>query len=333
MVGANVVFKCENFQKMGAFKMRGASNAILKLTKEQQQNGVITHSSGNFGQAVALSAKLCNIKASIVMPSNAPAVKKEAVKGYGATIIECKPTLEAREATANAIVKSTGATFLHPYNCHDVIAGNSTATIELLEQKNQLDSIIAPIGGGGLISGTALASNYFSNVKVYGAEPKGADDAFRSFKEGKINGEHQSFLETDYKDVDYVLSKDQLSSHTYILNNTIHNNHDYFVNGDPMPFHLREYRRRNIHPQQVLQNFLHPNKNQNAEILSPLVLFNGSEMKLEDYIYGLIKHPRKYGLEDKELHYFESTSARVIYGEKAKGGLYIIKDIDYIESN
>ena len=120
------------------------------------------------------------------MPSNAPAVKKEAVKGYGATIIECKPTLEAREATANAIVKSTGATFLHPYNCYNVIAGNSTATIELLEQKNQLDSIIAPIGGGGLISGTALACNYFSNVKVYGAEPKGADDAFRSFKEGKI---------------------------------------------------------------------------------------------------------------------------------------------------
>lgn len=186
IAGCSVYFKCENFQKMGAFKMRGASNAILKLTNEQQQNGVITHSSGNFGQAVALSAKLCNIKATIVMPSNAPAVKKEAVKGYGATIIECKPTLEAREATANAIVKSTGATFLHPYNCYNVIAGNSTATIELLEQKNQLDSIIAPIGGGGLISGTALACNYFSNVKVYGAEPKGADDAFRSFKEGKI---------------------------------------------------------------------------------------------------------------------------------------------------
>ena len=186
IAGCSVYFKCENFQKMGAFKMRGASNAILKLTKEQQQNGVITHSSGNFGQAVALSAKLCNIKATIVMPSNAPAVKKEAVKGYGATIIECKPTLEAREATANAIVKSTGATFLHPYNCYDVIAGNSTATIELLDQKHQLDSIIAPIGGGGLISGTALASYYFSNVKVYGAEPKGADDAFRSFKDGKI---------------------------------------------------------------------------------------------------------------------------------------------------
>lgn len=186
IAGCSVYFKCENFQKMGAFKMRGASNAILKLTNEQQQNGVITHSSGNFGQAVALSAKLCNIKATIIMPSNAPAVKKEAVKGYGATIIECKPTLEAREATANAIVKSTGATFLHPYNCYNVIAGNSTATIELLEQKNQLDSIIAPIGGGGLISGTALACNYFSNVKVYGAEPKGADDAFRSFKEGKI---------------------------------------------------------------------------------------------------------------------------------------------------
>ena len=186
IAGCSVYFKCENFQKMGAFKMRGASNAILKLTNEQQQNGVITHSSGNFGQAVALSAKLCNIKATIVMPSNAPAVKKEAVKGYGATIIECKPTLEAREATANTIVKSTGATFLHPYNCYNVIAGNSTATIELLEQKNQLDSIIAPIGGGGLISGTALACNYFSNVKVYGAEPKGADDAFRSFKKGEI---------------------------------------------------------------------------------------------------------------------------------------------------
>ena len=186
IAGCSVFFKCENFQKMGAFKMRGASNAILKLTKEQQQNGVITHSSGNFGQAVALSAKLCNIKSTIVMPINAPAVKKEAVKGYGATIIECKPTLEAREATANTIVKSTGATFLHPYNCYNVIAGNSTATIELLEQKNQLDSIIAPIGGGGLISGTALACNYFSNVKVYGAEPKGADDAFRSFKKGKI---------------------------------------------------------------------------------------------------------------------------------------------------
>lgn len=132
IAGCSVYFKCENFQKMGAFKMRGASNAILKLTNEQQQNGVITHSSGNFGQAVALSAKLCNIKATIVMPSNAPAVKKEAVKGYGATIIECKPTLEAREATANAIVKSTGATFLHPYNCYNVIAGNSTATIELI---------------------------------------------------------------------------------------------------------------------------------------------------------------------------------------------------------
>ncbi len=186
IAGCSIHFKCENFQKMGAFKMRGASNALLKLSQSQKQNGVTTHSSGNFGQAVALSAKLNNIKATIVMPSNAPSVKKEAVKGYGARIIECEPTLQAREATANSVVESSGATFLHPYNCYDVIAGNSTATIELLEQTSDLDCIIAPIGGGGLISGTALAANYFSNINVFGAEPKGADDAFRSFKKGKL---------------------------------------------------------------------------------------------------------------------------------------------------
>lgn len=186
IAGCSIYFKCENFQKMGAFKMRGASNALLKLSDQQRKNGVTTHSSGNFGQAVALSAQLSNTEATIVMPSNAPLVKKQAVKGYGASIIECKPTLEAREATANNVVEQKGATFLHPYNCYDVIAGNSTATIELLEQTKKLDSILAPIGGGGLISGTALAANYFSKSKVYGAEPKGADDAYRSFKKGKI---------------------------------------------------------------------------------------------------------------------------------------------------
>ena len=186
MVDAKLYFKCENFQKMGAFKMRGASNAVLQLSVEEKKKGVTTHSSGNFAQAVALSAKLNGVKATIVMPSNAPAVKKKAVIGYGAKVIDCEPTLEAREATAQLVVNETGATLLHPYNCYNVIAGNSTATQELLEQTNELDAIIAPIGGGGLISGTALAANYFSNTITYGAEPLGADDAYRSFKAGKL---------------------------------------------------------------------------------------------------------------------------------------------------
>jgi threonine dehydratase len=186
IVGAKLYFKCENFQKMGAFKMRGAANALLQLSEAQKLKGVTTHSSGNFAQAVALSAKLTGTKATIVMPSNAPAVKKKAVIGYGATVIDCEPTLEARENTAQRVVNETGATLLHPYNCYNVIAGNSTATLELLEQTNHLDSIIAPIGGGGLISGTALAANYFSNAIVYGSEPTGADDAYRSFKSGKL---------------------------------------------------------------------------------------------------------------------------------------------------
>ncbi len=171
---------------MGAFKMRGASNALLKLSENVRNKGVTTHSSGNFAQAVALSAKLTNTKATIVMPRNAPAVKKRAVLGYGATVIDCESTLESRESTADKVVKETGATLLHPYNCYNVIEGNSTATQELFEQTNQLDAIFAPIGGGGLISGTALAANYFSSSKVFGGEPVGADDACRSFKSGKL---------------------------------------------------------------------------------------------------------------------------------------------------
>jgi threonine dehydratase len=186
LVGAQLYFKCENFQKMGAFKMRGAINSILQLSEKEKKMGVTTHSSGNFAQAVALSAKTLNVKANIIMPNNAPDVKKKAVIGYGAKVIDCEPTLEARENTAQNFVDQNGATFLHPYNCYKVISGNSTATIELLEQVKQLDSIFAPVGGGGLISGTALASNYFSNTTIFGAEPKGADDAFRSFKSGKL---------------------------------------------------------------------------------------------------------------------------------------------------
>ena len=186
MTGASVFFKCENFQKMGAFKMRGAANAVNQLTKEEKNKGVTTHSSGNFAQAVALSAQLSNIKANIVMPENAPEVKKKAVKGYGANIVECESTLQARESTAQKIVEETGATFLHPYNCYNVIAGNATATMELHQQTQELDLVFAPIGGGGLISGTALANHYFSNTITYGAEPKGADDAYRSFKSGQL---------------------------------------------------------------------------------------------------------------------------------------------------
>ena len=186
ITGIQLYFKCENFQKMGAFKMRGASNALLKLSPEQRNKGVTTHSSGNFAQAVALSSKLTGTKATIVMPSNAPIIKKNAVLGYGATVIDCEPTLKSREETAQKIVDDTGATLLHPYNCYDVIAGNATATLELLDQTNELNAIFAPIGGGGLISGTALAAYYFSQVKVYGAEPLGADDAYRSYKSGEL---------------------------------------------------------------------------------------------------------------------------------------------------
>ena len=187
LTSACCFLKCENFQKMGAFKMRGATNAILQLTDEQKQNGVATHSSGNFAQALALAAKLNNIKAYIVMPTSASSVKKEAVLGYGGEILGCAPTLQAREKTLEKVVKETGTTFIHPYNNYDVIAGQSTATQELINEYPNLDYIISPIGGGGLISGTALAAHYFSpNTKVIGAEPAGADDAYRSLEKGEI---------------------------------------------------------------------------------------------------------------------------------------------------
>ncbi len=187
MSGASLFFKCENFQKMGAFKMRGAANAILCLDKEARQKGVATHSSGNFAQALALSAKLLGVKAYIVMPSNSPAVKKAAVRDYGGEIIECAPTLQAREETLQKVVLQTGATFLHPFNQKEVILGQGTAAIELLEDVGQLDAIIAPVGGGGLVGGTALAAHFFSpKTKVYAAEPLGADDAWQSVQAGYI---------------------------------------------------------------------------------------------------------------------------------------------------
>ncbi|MDM8161624.1 pyridoxal-phosphate dependent enzyme [Labilibaculum sp. K2S] len=187
IVGAEIYFKCENFQKMGAFKMRGATNAILQLTETEKEFGVATHSSGNFAQAIALAAKVQGIKAYIVMPSNAPEIKKIAVKGYGGEVIECIPTLEARETTLNEVVNKTGAVFLHPYNDYQVIEGQATAAMELIEDYHDLDTIFAPVGGGGLLSGTALAAFHFSpNTKVVAGEPLGADDAWQSLQKGEV---------------------------------------------------------------------------------------------------------------------------------------------------
>lgn len=185
--GVNLYFKCENFQKMGAFKMRGATNAILSLSEAQRKKGVVTHSSGNFAQALSLAAKGVGVKAYIVMPKNAPKVKKNAVMGYGGEIIESESTPIAREELAEKIKLETGATFIHPSNDDEVIYGQGTAAIELLEDHPELDYIFSPVGGGGLIAGTALAAKYFSNTcKVIGGEPKNMDDAYRSLQSGKI---------------------------------------------------------------------------------------------------------------------------------------------------
>jgi threonine dehydratase len=183
----NLFFKCENLQKVGAFKFRGASNAVLSLDKNFRTSGVATHSSGNHAAALALSSKKNGIKSFIVMPSNAPTQKKNAVQEYGAKIIYCKPTLEARESTLEKVVEETGAVFIHPYNNYTVIAGQATCAMEVFNEVDSLDYLIAPVGGGGLLSGTCLSAKYFSpKTKVIGAEPEGADDAYRSIRDGKI---------------------------------------------------------------------------------------------------------------------------------------------------
>ncbi|AXT19150.1 pyridoxal-phosphate dependent enzyme [Flavobacteriaceae bacterium AU392] len=187
ITGAKVYFKCENFQKMGAFKMRGAANAILNLSQEQRDKGVVTHSSGNFAQAVSLAAKKLGVKAYIVMPENAPQVKKDAVKGYDGEIRECPSNIQDREDLATYIRDEDGATFLHPSNDDDVIHGQGTAAMELLEDYPDLNYIFTPVGGGGLVAGTALAAKYFSNdCKVIAGEPMNADDAYRSLQSGEI---------------------------------------------------------------------------------------------------------------------------------------------------
>lgn len=185
--GCQLFFKCENFQKVGAFKSRGAINATLSLTKDQLEKGVCTHSSGNHAQALARAAKILNIKAYIVMPKNAPDVKVAAVKQYGGEITFCEPNLEARESTLKKIILKTGANEIHPYNDYRIICGQATAAMEFFEDIPDLHKIIAPVGGGGLLSGTALATRYFSTkTKVIAAEPEMANDAFRSFYEGKF---------------------------------------------------------------------------------------------------------------------------------------------------
>lgn len=185
--GAELFFKCENLQRMGAFKMRGAVNAILQLTQAQRQGGVVTHSSGNFAQALSLAAQSLGTKAHIVMPRNAPQVKKDAVRGYGGNIIECEPTLEAREEAAKRVEEQYGARFIHPSDDLDVILGQGTAAMELLQDHGDLELVICPVGGGGLLAGTALAVHHFGKgARTLGGEPFEMDDAYRSLISGTI---------------------------------------------------------------------------------------------------------------------------------------------------
>lgn len=187
LTGSELYFKCENFQRMGAFKIRGAVNAILNLSDEERNRGVVTHSSGNFAQALSLAAQTLGAKAYIVMPSTAPEVKKEAVKGYGGEIILCEPTLKSRIETAERIKEEKGAVLVHSSNDINVVLGQGTAAMELFEEQPGLNCVIAPVGGGGLIAGTSLAANYFgNNCKTIGGEPFEADDAYRSLQSGKI---------------------------------------------------------------------------------------------------------------------------------------------------
>lgn len=187
MVGAELFFKCENYQKAGAFKARGASNAVFSLTDAQAARGVATHSSGNHGLSLAYAAGRRGIPCQVVMPRTAPEPKKAAVRGYGGTVVECEPSTTSREAVFAEVVAKTGAEFVHPYNDPRVIAGQGTCSKEMFEDLGAMDAIIAPIGGGGMISGTCLAMSHLAPAtKIYAAEPTAADDAYQSFKTGAI---------------------------------------------------------------------------------------------------------------------------------------------------
>ena len=187
LTGAELFFKCENFQKAGVFKARGACNAVFGLSDEKAAKGVATHSSGNHALSLSYAAGRRGIQATVVMPNTAPEAKKAAVRGYGGEVLECEPSTAAREAMLEELVARTGADFVHPYNDHRVIAGQGTCALELYQDIGELDAVISPIGGGGMISGTCLTmSNVSPITKIYAAEPKNADDAYRSFHAGEI---------------------------------------------------------------------------------------------------------------------------------------------------
>jgi threonine dehydratase len=188
LTGSKVFFKCENFQRVGAFKFRGALNAVSLLSDEEKERGVITHSSGNHAQALALASLKQDVKCTVVMPSSSPAVKMEATKGYGAEVVECEPTLTSRESTAAALIEEYGYTLVHAYNNPNIVAGAGTAAYEFIKEVGSLDAMFAPVGGGGLLSGTSIATKgLLPQAKVIAGEPKGADDAYRSFTTGKIH--------------------------------------------------------------------------------------------------------------------------------------------------
>jgi threonine dehydratase len=195
LTGIDFYFKCENFQKIGAFKIRGGMNATLSLSPAQLKNGIATHSSGNHAQALAYAAKTLGIKAYIVMPKSSPQVKVDAVRGYGAEVIICESNQAAREAALDKVVSETGAEFIHPYDDYRVITGQATCVKELIEEVPDLDVVITPVGGGGLLSGTCLGAQFFKpGLKVYGGEPEGAADAVLSIKSGKV--EKAPFINT-----------------------------------------------------------------------------------------------------------------------------------------
>ncbi len=187
LYGLDLYFKCENFQKIGAFKIRGGMNASLQLTEAQLEKGVATHSSGNHAQALAFASKMLGIKAYIVMPESSPQVKVNAVRGYGAEVTICASNQAARESTLQAIVDKTGATFIHPYDNDEVITGQATCVKEIIEAMPAIDIVVTPVGGGGLLSGTCLGAFYFKpGLKVYAGEPEGAADAVLSIQSGKV---------------------------------------------------------------------------------------------------------------------------------------------------
>ncbi len=187
LTGAELFFKCENFQKTGAFKVRGACNAVFGLDDTKEKNGVATHSSGNHAMALSYAAAKRGIGCTVVMPNNAPKAKKAAVEGYGGFIVECTPSSSAREHALSMVVKQTGAEFVPPYNDLRVIAGQATCSLELIEDVSNLDTIVVPIGGGGNISGATLARNYMApNISIIAAEPEQANDAYRSFKSNSL---------------------------------------------------------------------------------------------------------------------------------------------------